>query len=158
VIQGHRVVYEWDAVSLEDSRTRIRDEWRARVRMAVRNTAMAPYILRRLVEHRRGFFAFQMVSHKMMRWWLWVPLVVAFASSSALALSGAGAPYAAAAALQAAFYLVALASLALGSRVPVARSASAAGFFVMINVAACAGTLQRLAGAQRPAWEPIRSC
>lgn len=156
VVQGRRVVYEWDAVSVEESRTRTRDEWRARVRISVRNTAMAPYILRELVASGRWRFLFQMVSHKMMRWWLWLPLVTLYATSLSLWGTSGIRLFTTLACLQTAFYGVALASLALGTRLPLARLASLAGFFVMGNAAACIGTLKGLTGAQRPAWEPVR--
>lgn len=154
VLQGRRVVYEYDAVSLEDSRTRTRDEWRARVRISVRNNSMTPYIVRELVRHRRWRFAFQMLSHKLLRWWLWLPLSVAFVSS--LALAGEHWAYALLAAGQVAFYAVALLGLVAGRRLPGQRIAAFAAFFVMGNAAACVGTLTALAGAQRAAWEPIR--
>ncbi len=85
VVQGRRVVYEPEAVSLEDSRSSSGQEFKARVRIAVQNNAMAPYIVRELVRSRRFFYLFQMVSHKLLRWWLWMPLIGAFASSVALA-------------------------------------------------------------------------
>jgi cellulose synthase/poly-beta-1,6-N-acetylglucosamine synthase-like glycosyltransferase len=154
VVQGRRVVYEYDAVSLEDSRTRPRDEFRARVRISVRNTTMAGYILRQLVGHRKWFYLFQMVSHKMLRWWLWVPLVVAFGSS--LLLARESAVFAALAAGQAVFYAAALLGLRVGLRGLPGRALAFASFFVMGNAAMCWGTLKGLAGQQSPSWEPLR--
>ena len=154
VVQGRRVVYEYDAVSLEDSRTRAQDEFRARVRISVRNASMAPYIVRELIGSRKLRYAFQMVSHKFMRWWLWLPLLVAFASN--LALAGQSRGYLLLAALQVAFYGCAAAGLLLAPRGVAGRVAALAGFFLMGNAAMCVGTLRGLAGAQKPAWEPVR--
>jgi len=155
VLQGKRVVYEAEAISLEDSRTRPRDEWRARVRIAVRNTAMTPYILSGLVRERRWRFLFQMVSHKMLRWWMWLPLLALFGAS--LALASESPLYLAAAVAQLAFYGSALVGFAVPDvRGPLGRALALASFFVMGNAAACFGTLKGLAGAQSPAWEPVR--
>lgn len=154
VVQGKRVVYEYDAVSLEESRSTARAEYDARVRISVRNTTMAPYIVRELVGARRWFYLLQMVSHKMLRWWLWVPLVGAFVSSWLLA--GTNAVYAAAAILQTLFYAVGAYGIARGRLGRLGRATAMVSFFVMGNAAMAVGTIRGLTGVQRPAWEPQR--
>jgi len=155
VVHGRRVVYEAEAVSLEDSRSSSSQEFKARVRISVQNNAMAPYIARELVRSRRFFYLFQMVSHKLMRWWLWLPLSSALVSSLALATESAA--FRAVAAAQLAFYAVAVAGLAREwSSRRFGAIAAVASFFVMGNVAMCVGTIQGLLGAERAAWEPQR--
>jgi cellulose synthase/poly-beta-1,6-N-acetylglucosamine synthase-like glycosyltransferase len=154
VVQGRRVVYEYDAVSLEESRSSTRAEYDARVRISVRNTSMAPYIVRELVGAGRWFYLFQMVSHKMMRWWLWAPLLVAFLSSWILV--GTSPLYTAAALLQTAGYAAAGVGLVRGRRGRLGRVTALLSFFVMGNAAMAVGTLKGLAGEKRPSWEPLR--
>lgn len=154
VAQGKRVVYAYDAVSVEESRSAARDEFSARVRISVQNNGMVRYILGELVRSRRWFYLYQMVSHKMMRWWLWAPLAVLLAASLALA---PGSPwYAAAAVAQIAAYASGVAGLVLGMRGGPGRAAAMLGFFLIGNAAMCAGTFRFLMGAQRAAWEPQR--
>ena len=155
VVQGRRVVYEYDAVSLEDSRSSSSGEFDARLRISLRSNSMAPYIVRELVQSRRWFYLFQMVSHKMMRWWLWAPLAVAFVTNLVLATHSLA--YAALAAGQLLFYAVGVVGLVGGRGAGrVGGVAALAGFFLMGNAAMCVGTLRGLLGAQKPAWEPLR--
>ncbi len=155
VVQGRRVVYENEAVSLEDSRTRNQDEFRARIRISVQNASMAPYVLRELVAARRWFYLFQMVSHKMMRWWMWAPLLTAALTSCALA--SADALYFSAAVTQMAFYSIAAVGLTRPATSGMAgRLLAVTSFFLLGNAAMCVGTLRGLRGEQAPAWEPVR--
>lgn len=154
VVQGRRVVYEYDAVSLEDSRQSTKDEFDARVRISVRNTNMAPYILRELATAGRWFYLFQMVSHKLMRWWLWIPLLVAFVTNWVVA--GESPLLLGLAVAQTLAYAGAVVGLVRGRRGALGRVTALLSFFVMGNVAMAVGTLKGLAGAQRPAWEPVR--
>ena len=154
VVQGRRVVYEYDAVSLEESRNSSRAEFDARVRISVRNTSMAPYIVRELVGSGRWFYLFQMSSHKLMRWWLWLPLLLALVSS--LLLAGSHPLYTGAAIVQVVSYGFAALGLMRGAKGRLGGITAVLSFFVMGNAAMAVGTLKGLAGAQRPAWEPLR--
>ena len=154
VVAGRRVLYAAGAVSVEESRSRPHDEFRARVRISIQNNGMARYVLRELVRARRWFYLFQMVSHKMMRWWLWAPLLVLLVSSLVLA---PGSPwYAAAAVVQLGGYALAVAGVLAGPASRWLRPLSLPGFFVVGNAAMCVGTFRYLLGAEKAAWEPQR--
>ena len=148
------MLYAADAISVEDSRSRPHDEFRARVRISIQNNGMARYVLRELVRARRWFYLFQMVSHKMMRWWLWAPLLVLLVSSFALAPRSPW--YAAAAVLQLGGYALAVAGVLAGPASRWLRPLSLPGFFVVGNAAMCVGTFRYLLGAEKAAWEPQR--
>lgn len=155
VAQGYRVVYEYDAVSLEDSRNSSRQEFAARVRISVQNNNMTPYVLRELLHARRWFFLFQVVSHKMLRWWMWVPLCILAVSN--LVLLEQGGKYLLFGVAQVVFYALAALGMARGAggrRLD--AISSMASFFVIGNAAMCAGAFQSLMGAQKAAWEPVR--
>ena len=78
VVQGKRVIYENDAVGLEESRTRFHDEYQgADPQQRPSRNSMLGYIVRELISSRRFGYLFQMVSHKFLRWWLGPLLLLA---------------------------------------------------------------------------------
>lgn len=154
IIQGYRVVYENNAVSLEESRYSLKDEFRCRARVGVRATSMIFYILTQLFCYRKFGYAAQMISHKIFRWWLWCWLLVAFVTNLLLAPSSSF--YMTLAVVQTLFYLTGLVGLllaGLGLSVPVLSSIV---FFVVGNVAMGVGAVKCLAGKRMGAWEPAR--
>jgi cellulose synthase/poly-beta-1,6-N-acetylglucosamine synthase-like glycosyltransferase len=154
VSQGRRVVYDNRAVSLEDSRTRLGDEFRCRVRISVRATSMIPYVLSQLFRHGRLGYMFQMVSHKFLRWWLWCLLLVALVTNLLLAWHSPA--YAFLAGLQGLFYLMAVVGL-LAARWDIGIPfVPLLAFFLLGNVAACTGAIKCLAGKRMAKWEPVR--
>lgn len=154
VEQGYRVVYENDAVSVEASRSRMRDEFRCRVRMAVRAAPMVPYVLGRLLRRGRIGYALQMISHKFMRWYLWVFLLAALVSN--LTLVGQSKWYSILCGVQGLMYLAAVGGL-LANRVGIRLSPVATlSMFVLGNTAMCVGAAKALLGKRMPTWEPVR--
>jgi len=154
VAAGRRVLYERDAISLEESRTHPRDEFRARVRIAVRGISMVPYILRMLLWPPRPTYLFQMISHKFFRWWLWFFLLVLFVSSALMAPRGG--LYMWAFVVQATVYacgITALLSAFAGIRLP---GLSTLSLFVLGNAAMAVGAIKALFGHRMPKWEPVR--
>lgn len=153
-LQGLRSVYEPEAVSLEDTNVRVRDEFRSRVRM-IEQTMSALYRYRRVLDPvRHGLYAFEMISHKVLRYVVPLCLVVAFAASALLA--SASPAYAVVFAAQAALYTAALggwvaerAGLRLG---PLAIPY----YFVIANAASIVALAKFLRGEKHVVWEPIR--
>src|SRR3954453_3843713 len=80
--------------------------YRSRVRITMRALSSTRYILGRLLRGRRYIAAFKFFSHKLLRWFLWLPAAGLLASSLWL---GAGSPL---------FALVALGPLLLFATVP----------------------------------------
>lgn len=154
-VQRHQlVIYEPQALSLEEARTSARAEFRCRVRISVRGSSMVPYILSRLIASREWGYLFQMFSHKILRWWLWLMLLVALVTN--LVLMPLGGMYLVLGGLQLLFYacgMLGLASAARGARLPLVSSIS---FFLLSNAAMCVGALKALFGRRMPAWEPVR--
>ena len=154
VVQDHLVIYERNAVSLEQARNSMRDEFRCRVRISVRGSSMVPYIISQLVNARKWGYLFQMASHKILRWWLWLMLLVALVSN--IGLATAGGLYVWTLGLQVALYLAGALGILLartGRKVPLLSPVS---FFVMANAAMCVGAFRALRGMRMPAWEPVR--
>src|SRR5215468_7626228 len=80
-LQGLRVVYEPEAIAVEDACRRAKDEFRMRVRV-IKQTMSALHRYRHTLNpFRHKMFAFQMISHKALRYAVPFLLIVAFIAS-----------------------------------------------------------------------------
>lgn len=151
---GQRTVYEDGAESLEVARTRASEEFRTRVRLAVRAYSFIPYLLRGLPGCRDPLFVFQVLSHKLLRWLS--PIFLALAAAASLALAPRGGAWLIP---PLAFGLLAvLATLGwLASRSgSSARLLAAPLFFATINLAFLVGLAKYLGGARLAGWRTER--
>ena len=153
VVRGCRVLYENDAVGLERSRTRFRDEYQARVRNAILHNSMISYIVRELISAGRLAYLFQMVSHKFLRWWLGPLLLLALLTN--LILIPHGTLYAILGAPARTPGPRGLCSRQRGidRRIP---GASSLAFFLVGNAGTCVGILHFLRSGGMKTWEPLR--
>lgn len=151
---GKRSVYEAEAVSLEEARSEAADEFRSRVRIAVRAFSFVPYLLRGLPRCRDSTFVFQVISHKLLRWMSPVFLALAFLAAAVLALRGG------AWLLPLAASLAGLAAAGLGWLASrwgrPGRLVAAPLFFVTINLAYLVGLFRYLRGARLAGWGTAR--
>jgi cellulose synthase/poly-beta-1,6-N-acetylglucosamine synthase-like glycosyltransferase len=152
VRRGLRVVYEPAAVLREHSVTNPRDEYRMRVRVALR----ALWAIRErpdlLNPIRHGLFAWQMLSHKVLRYGAFVPLLLLFAVNGALAVDSAF--YRVLFWLQCAGYGSALAGFLLSGRRSLPAFLALPYYFVLIQAASCHAMLKLLAGQKIVVWNP----
>jgi cellulose synthase/poly-beta-1,6-N-acetylglucosamine synthase-like glycosyltransferase len=152
VEQGYRVVFERDAVLTEESLSSQSSEYRMRVRVALR----ALWALRDkralLNPFRFGLFAWQLLSHKVLRYLTFLPLGVAGAVSLVLAIHQP--IYRLVVLAEAAFLLLAL-SASIGPAF-VARSALGrlSGYFLLLNVASAVAFVRFLRGQKQVLWQP----
>lgn len=154
VAAGQRVAYEYDAVCWEESRTRLADEFRVRVRIGVRATSMIPYITRTLLSPPRWAYLWQMVSHKFLRWWLWLPLLMAFVSNALLVTHGR--LYQGLFGLQLLGYGLGLFALFASTQKWRVPGLSGLTLFVVGNAAMAVGAVKAIFGQRMPKWEPVR--
>jgi cellulose synthase/poly-beta-1,6-N-acetylglucosamine synthase-like glycosyltransferase len=153
-LQGQRTVYERDAIAMEDTNKRSRDEFRMRVRIIEQTySALHRYrVALGLREH--GLFAFQLISHKIMRYAVPVFLFVAFAMN--LLLVNQSPFYRLVFIAQVTFYLTALAG-GLGERLRLRLGVLALPYyFALANAASLAAFFQFMRGNAHVLWEPIR--
>lgn len=152
VESGHRVVYECDAVLYEPALARASDELRMRVRVALR-ALWTLHDRRPLLNPFRGaLYAWQLFSHKVMRYLACVPLAGLFANSIAVAPIHP---------LYFWFLMLECACFALAVAGHLARNAtifpaqlSAPYYFCIVNVA-CALALWKFCMRQRiTVWKP----
>ncbi|HLM57541.1 MAG TPA: glycosyltransferase family 2 protein [Pyrinomonadaceae bacterium] len=154
VEQGLRAVFEPEAVSTETTNSRSDRELRMRVRVIAQTYTDLWRHRAMLNPFRAGFYAVQLLSHKVMRYAVPVFLAAVFASSAVLAPRSWF--YAAAFAAQALFYSAAGASFLLeraGLRV---RLLALPQYFVLANLAAVLAFFKFLGGERYARWEPIR--
>jgi len=113
-----------------------------------------PYILIHLAHARAWMYLFQMVSHKMLRWYMWIVLLCALISN--VLLMSDSSVYYYSGLVQIVFYSCGVVGL-LATRFRITLPGlSAPAFFVMGNAAMCVGALKRIGGAVMPSWEPAR--
>jgi cellulose synthase/poly-beta-1,6-N-acetylglucosamine synthase-like glycosyltransferase len=154
-LKGYRTAYEPKAVSVEDYPLTTVEDFRRRLRTISRAFYSYLSVLAALNPFRTGLFAFQVLSHRFVRWLVFPFLLVALVTNISLAPSGF--LYAVALGCQIAFYLLALTGFLLdvgwGKRwklfyVPY--------YFTYIFVAAFVAVLMALLGKRISSWEPTR--
>ena len=153
-LKGLRTVYEPDAICTEFTNQRPREEFRMRVRVIEQTmTAMRRYH-EVLSVRRHGMFAFQMISHKVLRYA--VPAMLLLVLISNWFLVSDSRFYQAAAAFQIVFYLSALGGFVLEK---FRRRPGVFGlpyYFVFGNVAIVAAFVKFLRGETHVVWDPMR--
>jgi glycosyltransferase involved in cell wall biosynthesis len=155
IAQGHRLVFAPDAVAYEPVGASAEVEFSRKVRVMTRGLN-GVIIRRELLDPRRhGFYALQLLSHKVLRRLMAIPLIVLAASATALWRRSPF--YAAAAAAQVSVYGVGVLGLLAGRR-PRARGklVAAPTFFVLVNAASLQALLNVVRRRDIARWEPGR--
>jgi hypothetical protein len=152
VEQGKRVVYEPDAVLYESALSSATDEFRMRVRVALR-ALWALYDKRDLLNPQRyRLFAWQLASHKVLRYGAFVPLLGLVLFS---AMAAANHPfYGWFLVLQAVSYAFAALGHVLRRSPTVASKLLAPYYFVVLNVACLLAFWKFLTGQKMVVWNP----
>jgi cellulose synthase/poly-beta-1,6-N-acetylglucosamine synthase-like glycosyltransferase len=149
VLQGRRVVYEPEARTSEEAPGAAPLEFRRKVRIANQSFRALVGLGRGL--WRYGFYSFQLVSHKLLRYLVPFFLIVLFLSS--LALAGTHPFFTAALAAQIAVYgLGAVGFLLRGTRPGRWRLFALPFYFCFVNVAALLGVLSVANGRRQLVW------
>jgi hypothetical protein len=150
---GFRAVSEPAAVGLMSAVDSPGDEFARKVRTILRGLTTLGQHARLLNPFRYGVFAFELISHKLMRWLVPVFLAAMMIASAALAPMPL---YAVLLALQVAFYLLALAGMAGALPVPIAGLGRIATYFTTVNAATLVAWLKYARGTRQEIWSPSR--
>jgi len=151
--KGYRVIFEDRALAYEETTRSTAEEFRMRVRIVtrgIRGILSVPGILNPL---RSGWVAFQLLSHKVLRWLVPFFLLAIFLSNVLLARSSP--TYAVTLAAQVAFYAAALLCLAF----PAHRRWKPLGiplYFCTLNAAAFLSVFEVFRGRKYTVWETVR--
>ena len=155
VAAGHRCVYEPAALSYERAGDDFQKEFRRKVRIVNRGWRATLGFKRLLNPLRYGLFAFELFSHKLLRWLVPVMLVALLPVTAAIAPR---APlYALALLAQLGFYLLALGGHALRRRASMPAVLSVPYFFCLVNIASLLGILDAMRGKTYTTWTTARA-
>ena len=154
VEQGLRAVYEPEAVAIEETNRRSDRELRMRVRV-ITQTISDLWRHRAMLNPRRsGFYAIELLSHKVLRYLAPALLIAILLSSAALASQSDF--YFIVFVLQALFYLLAFIGwMAEGFGIH-QRLIALPHYFVLANLAVVLAFIKFLRGERYARWEPIR--
>jgi hypothetical protein len=154
VEQGLRAVYEPLAVCTEETNRQARKELRMRVRV-ITQTFTDLWRHRSMMNPlRSGFYAIQLLSHKVMRYL--VPFFLIALLLASIVLAPRSAFYALVLLVQAALYTMAALSWALELLGIRSRLLALPQYFVLANLASLIAVCKFLSGERYASWEPIR--
>lgn len=153
-LRGHRVVYESAAVAEEEVAVGFGDELKRRRRIVARSIYGLWRSPGALNPFRQPLFAFQVVSHKVIRWLVPALLVVMLATSAGVGLARLS-PYDWLFGGQLLFYAFAL----VGGLFPAGPGRLSLfyvpAYFCAINIGALLGLLGALRGQRHTVWKPV---
>jgi cellulose synthase/poly-beta-1,6-N-acetylglucosamine synthase-like glycosyltransferase len=154
VRQGLRAVYEPEAVCVEEPNAKGSKELAVRVRIITQTLADLWRNRDVLNPFRKGFYAVQLLSHKVMRYLVPLFLIMLLVTSAVLALNSLF--YTAVLIAQVGFYLAAAAS-ALAVRLGInSRVLALPQYFVITNIACLLALIKLVRGERYVRWEPVR--
>ncbi len=152
VEQGYRVVYEPEALLWEPSLKAASDEYRMRVRVSLR-AFWALFDMRQLLGSRiNKLFAWQLWSHKALRYLCFLFLLTALVTNILLVTKGM--LFKCMLAVQVFCYLAALVAPWLAGAGILSRFCTFARYFLLLNVAAGHAFIKFLMGKKQVIWTP----
>jgi len=152
---GRRCVYEPAARSYERAADNFSKEFRRKVRIVNRAWRALWRMKALLNPFRHGFFAFELLSHKLLRWL--VPAFLAGLFAVNLALLESGSVYRLAMAGQVVFYLLAFVGYTQRHRAKIPSLLSVPYYFCLVNIASALGILDAFRGKTYTTWSTARS-
>lgn len=153
-MQGLRTVYEPEAISMEDTNHRTRDEMRMRVRVIEQTIRALIRYQEVLNPFKHGLYAFQMIGHKILRYS--IPLLLLTALVANYFAWEVHRVFTITLGLQLAAYAAALVGF-LGDRLGIRMGPLAIPYyFMLVNVATVLGFKKFLLGESHVTWEPVR--
>lgn len=148
--QGHRVVYDPEAIAVEEIAPTWSAQFGRRVRIGAGNYQTL-FAHPEYLNPRRGFLAFSFWSHRVLRWLAPLLQPLGFVCSLSLAARPAFALFSIA---QGLFYLMAAVGYWLKKQAKPLRWCSGPFHFCSMNLALLLGLLRFLRGQQALAWKP----
>lgn len=154
VVSGLRGIFEPRALCAEWPSSEFGGEYQRRVRTVARGVRSVARVPASLDPRRVGVFAFQLFSHKVLRWL--GPFTLAGTAVSAALLASTGSPVGMVA-LAAGGAAALAAAAALSPPLRRHRPIGLAGYFATLQAAAAVGVLSALLGRRYAVWNPVAS-
>ncbi len=155
VEQGKRCLYDKAAVSVEEAAGSYDKEYRRKVRIVNRAWRATMSMKRLLNPLQFGFFSFQLISHKLLRWLVPLFLVAVFLSNAYLLPLGSF--YELAFWAQVGFYLLAFIGKVLGVARDLPFWLYVPYYFCLVNVASAQGIMEAYLGRTYTTWSTART-
>ena len=156
VKRGRRVVYEPEAVSVEEAAPAYSSEFRRKVRILTRSIKGLVHMRALLNPFRYGVFSFQLLMHKVLRYFVPYFLITAFSSLGALAGLGIfQIPFAVAASAMAVAVAVGRVRAARRTN-PLVRSCHFLYYYLLVNYAMLPAWINVVRGTRITVWVPER--
>lgn len=152
--KGYRVVYDPEAIAIEDIAPTFSAQFARRVRIAAGNYQTLCENIE-FLNPLKGLLTFCYLSHRVLRWFAPIFLLIAFVCSSVMATRP---KFAILLLAQCVFYLMALVGYWLKKRGRPARMFSAALHFCSMNLALFLGLLRYESGRQSVTWNSTARC
>jgi len=149
--KGFDIVFEPDAEAWEFTSPTLKDEFLRRIRIGAGNYNALPQILE-LLNPFKGFIAFSLWSHKVIRWFVPFMLLLIFIINLLLLPIQF---YRVLFILQIMFYLAGLTGIAFNNRKKLNNVFMYPAYFLIINSALFAGFIKALTGKQRKTWSRV---
>jgi cellulose synthase/poly-beta-1,6-N-acetylglucosamine synthase-like glycosyltransferase len=152
---GYRCVYEPRALSYEEAAADFEREYRRKVRI-VNRAWRALWSMRAMLNpFRYGGFALKLWSHKVLRWWVPLALVIVFVTN--VMLLSEHELYRLTMALQLAFFALAGVGYFIRRRAHQSVLLRVPFYFCLVNVAASVGLIQAMGGKSYTTWTTSRA-
>lgn len=151
--KGYRVVYEPKALLKEDALNTVSDEYRMRVRVALR-AIWALYDMRELLSYKQNYvlISWQLWSHKVLRYGCFIFILAAYLSNTVLLLNGSF--YIFTFILQTAVYGSSLLSRFLPKHGVVGKLLNFSRYFILLNMASAHAAFKFLMRKKQIVWNP----
>jgi cellulose synthase/poly-beta-1,6-N-acetylglucosamine synthase-like glycosyltransferase len=152
--KGYRIVFEPAALAFEETTEKPKDEFKMRVRVIVRGMNGLLYMRSLLNPFKNTFVAFQLISHKVLRWL--VPIFCLFNLGANISLAFESTFYQVTLLLQAAFYGMALAGLVLEKQGIRKKIFYLPLYFTIVNAASLVSMFKVFRGENIVVWQTQR--
>jgi acyl carrier protein len=155
VEQGFQCVYEPNAISVEEVAGSFEKEFSRKVRIVNRAWRATMSMKRLLNPLRYGFFAWQYISHKLLRWL--VPAFLVLVLLTNVLLLASHSVYVATLLAQLAFYALATAGAVLRKRSNLGLILYVPYYFCLVNIASARGIAEAYRGKTYTTWSTARA-
>lgn len=153
VEKGYRVIYEPEAVLKEESLDNTKDEFKMRVRVILRSLHALWYMKHLLNPFRFKIFAWQLFSHKALRYFVWAFMLLVFIMN--LFLFNYGQIYELMMFLQIIFYILVILGVISEKRdFRIKKITYIPYYFFLVNLSSAIAFLKFLKGEKTVIWQP----
>lgn len=152
--QGYGVVFEAEAISLESFSKTIREEFNRRIRIVGWVWKSTLILLKGSFKKKKFLLAFQLISHKILRWFVGLFLIIIFISNFYLINKPL---YLCFLLAQVILYFLSICGYLKEKKGKYSNKlVNIIYYFTMINLASILGILKSIFGKQAPTWQKVR--